>query len=72
MTPEVKNRIAQIRRGEVPEEYKRINIGIMPLQRAKAQIRDICEINPCKDGNIEAELADVQAKMKKYMEELGL
>ena len=56
MTPEVKNRIAQIRRGEVPEGYKRTNIGIMPSQWAKAQIRDICEINPCKDKNINGEV----------------
>ena len=56
MTPEVKNRIAQIRRGEVPEGYKRTNIGIMPSQWAKAQIKDICEINPCKDKNINGEV----------------
>ena len=31
MTPQVKQRIEQIRRGEVPEGYKRTKAGIMPL-----------------------------------------
>ena len=30
MTPEVKKRIEQIRRGEVPEGYKRTKVGILP------------------------------------------
>ena len=30
MTPEVQERIAQIRRGEVPEGYRRTKAGIMP------------------------------------------
>ena len=30
MTPEIKKRIEQIRCGEVPERYKRTNVGILP------------------------------------------
>jgi len=31
MTSEIKQRIEQIRRGEVPEEYKKIHGDIVPL-----------------------------------------
>ena len=30
MTPEIKQRIEQIRRGEVPEGYKKTKVGIIP------------------------------------------
>lgn len=32
MTPEIKHRIEQIRRGEVPEEYKKTKAGIVPAE----------------------------------------
>ena len=41
MTPEVKNRIAQIRRGEVPEGYKRGKIGIFPLDWEETQLKKL-------------------------------
>ena len=32
MTPQIKKRIEQIRRGEVPEGYKKTNVGIVPAE----------------------------------------
>ena len=43
MTPEVKARIAQIRRGEVPEGYKKTNVGIIPKQWDKCFLSSIIE-----------------------------
>ena len=32
MTPQIKQRIEQIRRGEVPEGYKKTKVGIVPCE----------------------------------------
>ena len=32
MTPQIKQRIEQIRRGEVPEGYKKTKVGIVPSE----------------------------------------
>ena len=41
MTPEVKERIAQIRRGEVPEGYQKIGVHLAPQEWRKLRISDI-------------------------------
>ena len=46
MNPEIKRRIEQIRRGEVPEEYKKAIVGIIPDSWEPKKLKDICEINP--------------------------
>jgi len=44
MTPEIKNRIDQIRRGEVPEGYKKSKTDIVPIEWQESPIRKyICE-----------------------------
>ena len=46
MNPEIKRRIEQIRRGNVPEEYKKAIVGIIPDSWEPKKLKDICEINP--------------------------
>ena len=46
MNPEIKRRIEQIRRGDVPEEYKKAIVGNIPDSWGPKQLKDICEINP--------------------------
>lgn len=46
MNPEIKQRIEQIRRGDVPEEYKKAIVGIIPDSWKPKKLKDICEINP--------------------------
>ena len=41
MTPEIKQRIEQIRRGEVPEGYKRTRAGIVPEEWEEKRIGDV-------------------------------
>lgn len=41
MTPEIKQRIEQIRRGEVPEGYKRTKAGVVPIEWAEVRIGDV-------------------------------
>ena len=41
MTPQIKQRIKQIRRGEVPEGYKRTKAGVIPNEW------DLCTISDC-------------------------
>ena len=45
MTPEVKERIEQIRHGNVPEGYKRTRKGIIPNEWSVQQIRDLAFIS---------------------------
>ena len=46
MTPEIKQRIAQIQRGEVPEGYKKCSVGIRPSEWNCQRLKEICIINP--------------------------
>ena len=46
MTPEIKQRIAQIQRGEVPEGYKKCSVGIRPSEWNCKRLKEICIINP--------------------------
>ena len=41
MTPQVKQRIEQIRRGEVPDGYKRTKVGIVPAEWEEKRIGDV-------------------------------
>lgn len=41
MTPEIKNLIEQIQRGEVPEGYKRTKVGIVPYEWSCAKMSDM-------------------------------
>ena len=48
MTPEIKWRIEQIRRGEVPEGYKRAGAKIIPYNWGIRQIGEVCVVNPAR------------------------
>lgn len=48
MTPEVKERIEQIRHGNVPEGYKKTAAGIMPITWRQVRIGDVCVVNPLR------------------------
>lgn len=48
MTPEIKWRIEQIRRGEVPEGYQRAGAKIIPHNWEIRQIREVCVVNPAR------------------------
>ena len=48
MTSEIKQRIEQIRRGEVPAGYKKAIVGIIPDSWEPKKLKDICEINPSR------------------------
>lgn len=41
MTPQVKQRIEHIRRGEVPEGYKRTKAGVVPIEWEETRIGDV-------------------------------
>lgn len=41
MTPEIKQRIEQIRRGEVPEGYKKTKVGIVPEEWEETRFRNM-------------------------------
>ena len=41
MTPQIKQRIEQIRRGEVPEGYKRTKAGVVPIEWEEVRIGDV-------------------------------
>ena len=41
MTPQIKQRIEQIRRGEVPEGYKRTKAGVVPVEWEEVRIGDV-------------------------------
>lgn len=41
MTPEIKQRIEQIRRGEVPEGYKKTKVGIVPKEWEETRFRNM-------------------------------
>lgn len=48
MTPEIKQRIEQIRRGEVPEGYQRAGAKIIPYNWGIRQIGEVCVVNPAR------------------------
>lgn len=48
MTPEIKQRIEQMRRGEVPEGYKRAGVKIIPYNWGIRQMGEVCVVNPAR------------------------
>ena len=48
MRPEGKERIEQIRHGNVPEGYKKTAAGIMPITWRQVRIGDVCAVNPLR------------------------
>ena len=48
MKPEIKHRIEQIRRGEVPEGYKRAGVKIIPYNWGIRQMGEVCVVNPAR------------------------
>ena len=44
MTPEIKQRIEQIRRGGIPEGYQKTALGIAPKSWDRSQIGKICSV----------------------------
>ena len=48
MTPEVKERIEQSRRGIVPVGYKKTAAGIIPEAWKQVRIGDVCVVNPLR------------------------
>lgn len=48
MKPEIKERIAQIRRGAVPSGYRKAAVGIIPSDWTQASVGEVCEINPSR------------------------
>ena len=48
MTPKVRDRIEQIRHGNVPEGYKKTAAGIMPITWRQVRIGDVCAVNPLR------------------------
>lgn len=48
MTPEIKQRIEQIRRGEVPEGYQRAGAKIIPYNWGIRQMGEVCVVNPAR------------------------
>ena len=51
MTPEIKNRIEQIRRGEVPEGYKKTRAGIIPLEWQEKDLSDVLKKQTKKNAD---------------------
>ena len=41
MTPEIKQRIEQIRRGEVPDGYKKTKVGIVPCEWQEIRFKNM-------------------------------
>ena len=49
MTPQIKQRIEQIRRGEVPEGYKRTKVGIVPEEWKIKRLAQVLRKQTCKN-----------------------
>ena len=41
MTQQIKSRIEQIRRGEVPDGYKKTEVGIVPVEWDEIKLSDV-------------------------------
>ena len=56
MTPEVRDRIEQIRHGNVPDGYKKTAAGIIPETWKQTRIRDVCVVNPLRSKHWEEQV----------------
>lgn len=52
MTPEIKQRIEQIQRGEVPEGYKKTKVGIVPSEWEETKLSNYLTVNNEKNANL--------------------
>ena len=52
MTPQIKQRIDQIRRGEVPEGYKKTKVGIVPEEWKETTLSEYLFVNNDKNENL--------------------
>ena len=52
MTPQTKQRIEQIRRGEVPEGYKKTKVGIVPSEWEETKLSNYLTVNNEKNANL--------------------
>lgn len=52
MKPDIKQRIEQFRRGEVPEGYKKTKAGMIPEEWEEKKLKTICDVNPVRSNNI--------------------
>ena len=52
MNPKIKQRIEQIRRGEVPDGYKKTKAGVIPEEWEVKKLKTICDVNPVRSNNI--------------------
>ncbi len=59
MTPKIKNRIEQIRRGEVPEGYKRTKIGTIPADWEVSQLSKYLDVNEDRNDEEKYDKEDV-------------
>ena len=77
MTPQIKQRIEQIRRGEVPEGYKKTKIGIVPEEWETRSLSDISAEITESVGTKELETLSISAgigfvnQAKKFGKELS-
>ena len=51
MTPEIKKRIKQIQRGEVPEGYKKTRAGIIPAEWQEKDLSDVLKKQTKKNAD---------------------
>lgn len=59
MTPQIKQRIEQIRRGEVPEGYKRTKVGIVPEEWEEHKLSHYLTVNNDKNTDLKYTKDDV-------------
>lgn len=59
MTPQIKQRIEQIRRGEVPEGYKKTKVGIVPADWQEHKLSHYLTVNNDKNTNLKYTKDDV-------------
>ena len=59
MTPQIKQRIEQIRRGEVPEGYKRTKVGLVPEEWEETHLSHYLSVSTEKNTNLKYGKGDV-------------
>ena len=59
MTPQIKQRIEQIRRGEVPDGYKKTKVGIVPNEWEESRLSKYLVVNDEKNTNLQYGKEDV-------------
>ena len=59
MTPQIKQRIEQIRRGEVPEGYKKTKVGIVPEEWEEHKLSHYLTVNNDKNTDLKYSKDDV-------------